>query len=512
MRSPSKHALSTLRLAIIGCFAIAAMPEAMATNSMTFNDSYTLKTTGQNAQTGFNYSTVQAGTWGTYAGGSAVTSGINGITGSPNAVVVPATPGTPSVNVPGFCVWGGACVPGYTIPGIPGTPAVTADTRTGVAFSESASGKVGVGVTASQSGATIAAVLPVATSLTLTDTGNGKFHVSGTNTISSGAVLSASGASFSAGVSGVVNMDTSIQATACIVLAGCTTNTIPLNLNAGTFDVLSVTSKPGPVNVNGVPTVITGSTLNGDNSYIQLTAGGVRNVTGGNLTNGTLSLSSSQNALTATIDLTRVASAVGGVGTAVLNPDINFGIGHIGGTLLNVKAGVDMGVDQTYSFTPHLMATLLFDRPVVNWINGVGIEEGYSFTFDVSQGADLSFLGGGSGNLISRNYFILDENNFKSTASLDLDLTVPIRAGCLSFAIPGSSINSCAYSGNVGTGLDNFQVASNAFSLGGFNTAAYNGVLALAVPEPSSVLLLLIGVLGMAYAVRPAASRKGYQA
>lgn len=503
----SKHARSTLFIAILGCFAAAAAPGAMATTT-TFNDAYVLQTSGQNAQTGFSYSTLQAGTWGTYAGGSAVTSGVNGITGSQNTVIVPATPGTPSVHVPGACAWGNVCLPGFTIPGIPGTPAVTADTRTGVAFSESASGRVGVGVNANQSGATISAMLPVATSLTIGDTVDGKFHVSGTNTIASNAVLSATGASFSAGVSGVINMDTTIRATGCVVFAGCSTSNIPLNVNPGSFDVLSVTSTPGPVNVNGVPSVLTNTYLNGDDSYIQLTAGGVGNVSGGSLTGNTLALSSSQQALSATIDLTKVATGAGIVSDEVLNPNIDFVVGHIGGSLLNVKAGVDLGVDQTYAFTPHLMATLLFDRPVVNWVNGVAIDEGYEFTFDVSQGADLSFVDGGSGNLLSRSYFVLDENNFRSTVSLDLDLTVPIRAACLDLDVVVTSLNTCAYNGNVGTDLANYGVSSNYFSLGGFNTASYNDLVTLAVPEPSSVLLMLAGVFGMGYSARRQSARK----
>jgi len=202
---PRRPRRSARALGLAGCLITATL--AADVNAAVFTDSYTLTTTNQSmwssgAQAGFSYDSGLLGAaWGTYgSSGVPTTFGINAITGSVDATVIP---GIPSICGFGFCT--------------PSTSPVTADTRTGGALDGTTSGQVGVYVTAEANGGGINVSLPVTTSLTIGEAGaDGIFRVSGANDLG-GGTITAIAPSFKAGIDGVLDLNASVKGTGCLI-------------------------------------------------------------------------------------------------------------------------------------------------------------------------------------------------------------------------------------------------------------------------------------------------------
>lgn len=582
------------QLAIIGCFALAA-PAAAVASPLLYHDTYTLQTTNQSmwasgVQSSWSYdSGFQGAKWGTYAGNSPASGGINAISGSPNTEIFPATPGTPSVHIPSTrTCWAGICTPelgNYDIPGIPSTPAVTADTRTGAAISASSSGQVGVEIKAKADGGAIAVVLPVSSQLAITETNPGKFHVSGSSIIISGAAISSTAPSFKAGVDGIINLDNSISATGCFIGVGCSTSGSSLNVDPGKFSIVAVdttATKPFSAFGQDIPQVQFGkqilirsgtesqeckaakaspglSALIENGTVPDPCAAGpfaapvvatiqvdkLLDHTGGTLSSGTLTARNQQSVLTVTADLTGILQKALGFPVDVLNPELNLKVATVSGSLIDVQAGIALGLKQTFAFTPDVLTRLTFDRDVLQYerrivsynvseapdfgcslyqalgnafsapsyeCNGinrvtrapvyglVAINVGHQITLDLFAGADFSFVSG-MGNLLGRDYFVKDASNFRSQSNLTIDPTLPIKAGCFDLELAaglGGTGLQCAFTETYKTtGLADIEVYQNSFSLIGFNIVSLASDDPLSVPEPSSILLMLLGLFGL---------------
>ena len=413
---------SPCQLALIGLFTVAA-PAAMAA-PLTFNDSYTLSTTNQSmwapgGQAQWSYdSGFVGGAWGTYAGNAPVGGGISAITGSENEMITPRIPGIPSSHVPSTrtctsTAWGDVCTPelgNYDIPGTPDIPATYADTRSGAALGISSSGRVGVDVKAQANGGAIGVVVPVQTALQIADKGNGIFHVSA-NSVIAGASITSTAPSFKAGVDGIINLDNEFSATGCIIGAGCSSTNATVNLDAGQFSLVGLDTtqaKPFSAFGLGIPQVkydreiiVRAGAESSECSASKASAGqsaliengvvpdpcatgplaqpaiGVLKVskladnTASNLSGTTLSLNSNQAVLRVTADLTGIAQYALGAPVDILNPELNLKVATVRGSIIDVQAGVSLGMSQKFDFTPTLMATLEFDRDVEQWRNVV---------------------------------------------------------------------------------------------------------------------------------------------
>jgi hypothetical protein len=526
---------TTLAMAIVTSLYLFATPQFA--NATVYSDTYTLQTTNQSmwapgAQAAWSYNSgFQGGAWGTYAGSAPVSGGVNAITGSSNATITPAVPG-----IPGYCTstpWGDVCTPA-----IPGIPAVTADTRTGAAVTIQSSGKVGVVATASANGGAVAVILPVSTQLNISDPLNGVFHVSGVNTIGSGASISTVAPSFQAGVSGVINLDNKFSGTGCVVFAGCSSSSSNVNVDPGQFSIVGLnTANTKPLSAFGVnvPMVAYGNPQGitaGAQTVGYVTPYQLSDASGGSVSGGTLSMSNNQTLLNVAADLTGIAQFALDFPVDVLNPSIDLGVATIAGTLLDVQAGVNLGITQSFSFDPNLQVTLVFDEPVSEleqvitsyaqnelcFNTGFGqmcvpvggthpvygqawVDVGNSVTINLAQGADLKFTGA-VGNLLSRTYSLANVSDFTSNTLLSIDPMVAIQAGCfdISLKLNLGGYNHCAYDNTYATtGLANISVAKQTFELGGFNTASFdfapNGG---DVPEPETLLLTALGLLALA--------------
>ena len=387
-QSLSKFRKSALALtALVGGATASAAPLA-------FNDDFTLSTTNQNmwgsgASTAWSYDVFRGIQWGTYLDRPNLpkhgpeTIGINAITGSSDTVIIP--------SVCFWTPWGEQC-----------TGALTADTRTGASVGLTTSGQLGLNVKASAGGGGISAVLPVKTTLQVTDlAAAGGFHVGGTaviDTVKGGAQISATAPSFKAGVNTVANMDASIYAKGCLVLVGCKDDSAPggFTIDQNILTVNSANAKP--LNVLGLEFGVPGV-----DSFFKYRKGGIpcegqgfsdcpievggillaqgklstlKNFSGGTYdpNSNVLNLSKNSPVFTVDADLTGLAQALAGLTVDVLNPSINLNIPGIGSSisvgvkLADLQAGIQLGLQQSFGVTPSLQATLLFDKPVSEFV------------------------------------------------------------------------------------------------------------------------------------------------
>jgi hypothetical protein len=477
------------------------------------------------------------------------------------------------------------------VPGTPEIPAVTADTRTGAAITLSSSGQVGIDVHAQANGGAIAVVLPVQTSLKIDDLGFGKFHVGGTNSVGAGASISATAPSFKAGVDGIINIDNSISATGCFIGAGCSTSSADININPGQFSIVGLdTTATKPFSAFGIdiPQVKFGKEIPiragtetpectasknnpGQQALIEnglvddpcasgplaapvvavLKVDKLTDHTGGSMIGDTLTLSSNTPVLRVTADLTGIAQYALGSPVDVLNPSLDLKVATVTGSLIDVQAGIQLGLSQVFGFTPDLLATLTFDRDVLQyeqqqigetvsesfdfgcWLGFanyecdgfnrvtrtpvygmVAVNKGHTVTVDLEKGADFAFVGGGGGDLLSRVYSVGNGANFNSNSLISIDPTMPIRAACFDLELKlglGGTGNHCVLDETFGTtDLVDVSVFNNTFELTGFNDASFESDFRVGVPEPGSIFLISIGLFGLAYSYRPLRRRGRY--
>ena len=541
-------------------WALASLLSALALPAVAaptvFTDAYTLTTTNQSmwgsgTQAGFSYDSGLLGAaWGTYgSSGVPASFGLNAIIGSANTVLFPGTPEA--------CAWG------YCIGG---TDPITADTRTGGALDGTTSGQVGLYVTAQANGGGLNVSVPVTSSLTIGEAGaNGIFHVSGTNALG-GGTITAIAPSFKAGLDGVLVLEASVKGTGCIALAGCTSSD-PISLvdiNAGRFSLVALdTSKTDPVSFFGLgwpyiqfgkeyairakeppcqgPPTQDGTPPKCPGQTFQTPAIGVVKVdnlgdlSGGTVNQNMLSLTTNQPVLRLTADVTGIAQYALGITADVLSPSVDVPyIGSLGGTVINVQAGVQFGLTQEFDFTPRLLAELQFDKPVTEYVKKftgayeqkclintpigcllyvddmtkpifdvVAIDRGTTVAVNLATGADLRFTSE-LGELLGRTYF-MGNNSFTSDSRVSIDPTLPIKAGCLEVdsKVPGfDGVEVCAFEKDYRTtDLASFSVYKNTFSLGGFDTATFmlagdagSDPQGGNVPEASSLWLTLLAL------------------
>jgi hypothetical protein len=526
MKSPSVNdAVAALRKKIRSMpFALAMMASIclltapQLANASIYSDTYTLQTANQSmwgagTQAGWSYNSgFLGGQWGSYAGNAPVSFGVNAMTD-------------------------------HWLTG-----------RNGAAVSANSSGQVGVAVNANANGGAVAVILPVSTQLNISDPVSGVFRVSGVNTIGNGASISTVAPSFQAGVNGIINLDTSISAIGCVV-GICTGSTTSANLNPGQFSIVGLnTANDKPLSAFGVdlPMVSYGNSLDitaGVQTVGHVTLNQWNDATGGNVSGGTLSMSNNQTILNLAANLTGIAQFALGFPVDVLNPSIDLGVADIKGTLLDVQAGVNLGITQSFSFDPDLQVTLVFDQPVselqqvftgytttesctekdywffivkdckttttANYVQA-WVNQGNTVTINLAQAADLEFTGA-VGSLLSRTYSIVDAADFTSNTLLSIDPMVAIKAGCLGLELKGGlgGINQCAYDSTYATtGLANVSIFAQTFALGGFDSASFDFAPAARnslnvsppfapnggdVPEPETLLLTTLGLLALAF-------------
>lgn len=559
------------------CFAGAAQAQ-------TFNDLLVFETSNQSlwssgAASGWSYdSGLIGGSWGGgRSGSSPVSLGINGITGSANAMITPEVPGytipgvppqlispaipskliTPAIPsklisaaVPATyspevkevktrtCVLG-ACGPWVVIvpyvpakqltPAIPAVysaavpavysaavpavysaaipavvvpavPAVYGDTRTGATVAVKSSGELGFKVQAAATAGSVNVKLPVQATLNLpTQFVSGQsVHVVGSASIDNGARIDVTATSFQAKVSGVIQTSNTLGVTSCFVGGGCSSSNSNPSIDK-TFEIVSLdTASARTVSALGLPLPIVSGI------EVPITAGAQtvghvvvttpQDQSGGDVQGKTLTLDTHQSVLKTTADFGGIAQAALAVPGDVLQPSISVGPGSIGGVVVNLQGGVDLGMSQSLSFDADFQVTLTFDQAVTMTYRGQTFAASTTVSFDLDEGADLVF-DGVAGRLLNRTYSLSADSQMTNSTSLSIDPLFEIKAACFSMSVVGvANIEQCMLEKGYGTtDLLAFTVYEKSFALQGFNEVS----LTTAVPEPESWALMLAGLVGL---------------
>ncbi|MDT7838675.1 PEP-CTERM sorting domain-containing protein [Aquabacterium sp. OR-4] len=410
------------------------------------------------------------------------------------AVYSAAIPATYSVAVPAVY---SAAIPAVVVPAV---PAVYGDTRTGAAVAVTSSGELGFKVQAAATAGAVAVKLPVQATLNLpTQFVSGQsVHVAGTATIDSSASIKVSAASLKASVTGVIQTSNDLGATGCFAGAGCSSSSSSADIDQS-FEIVTLnTASSRTVSALGLPLPI----VSGVDLPINVGAQTVGHVvvtlpqdqSGGTVSGSTLALDTHQSVIKATADFGGIAQAALGVPADVLQPSVSAGPGSIGGVVVNLQGGVDLGMSQSLSLDADFMVTLTFDQAVTMTYRGQTFAASKTVSFDLDEGADLVFTGT-VGRLLERTYSLSDDTQLTNSTSLSIDPLFEIKAACYSLNVTGvANVEQCMLEKGYGTtDLLAFTVYEKSFELQGFNAVS----LTSAVPEPESWALLLAGLAGV---------------
>lgn len=410
------------------------------------------------------------------------------------ATYSPAVPATYSLAVP--AVYSPA-IPSVTVPPV---PAVYGDTRTGATVAVKSSGELGFKVQAAATAGSVNVKLPVQATLNLpTHFVSGQsVHVVGAASIDNGARIDVQATSLQAKVSGVIQTSNELGVTGCFIGGGCASSSSKPVIDK-TFEIVSFdTASARTVSALGLPLPI----VSGIEVPIQAgaqTVGHVvvttpQNQSGGDVTGNTLSLGTHQSVLKTTADFGGIAQAALEVPADVLQPALDVGPGSIGGVVVNVQGGVDLGMSQTLRLDTDFQVTLTFDQAVTMTYRGHTFDASTTVSFDLDEGADLVFAGT-AGHLLKRTYSLSPDSRMTNSTAISIDPLFEIKAACYSLSVVGvADVEQCMLEKRYGTtDLLAFTVYEKSFELQGFNDVS----LTSAVPEPGNWALLLAGLAGL---------------
>ena len=457
--------------------------------------------------------------------------------------------GTKAVKVCAPSWLGGGCT--TVIPALPGLgpeppqtidnpiDAQFIDTRSGVAATLQTSGEAGVIPWVDASGGSVDVALPFSATIAMPDdVQSGVAFALSTSATIDGTKITANSPSFKAGVDGLLNMDNVLSGTACVILAGCQSGVADLDVNAGRFGIVSIDTTqsnflrvggdaygadslgvpglalnkqynifaPTPENPDGVDDETTPKVLPSP-KLGDLTVSGLQDFQGGTVVDGGVSLDTYQEILGLNVSLTGLAElSLGSPGLLTNKIPIIPRLLSVNYSLLDVGVGPRFGIQQFFDLDPHLSVGLQFDQPVTR-IDDSGSTLYADGLVNVALGTDVSLrFDGEVGQLIKRTYF-LDDPLFSNLTKATIDPGMKIEVGCLEISLIFP--RDCVFNEDYQTeGLLGIPVYDNDWVLGGFNTLSFltpllpgdpppNGEPSQQVPEPSSVLLLALGLLAM---------------
>lgn len=331
---------------------------------------------------------------------------------------------------------------------------------------------------------------------------------------------------------------------------------IDLNLNLGRFDLFGIDLSsedalnifgldvplpgygrefyiraPSPENPDGVDDEITPEINQARPIIGDLMITPLQDFSGGSVHDNSLSLTTNQAVIDAQVSLTGLIEAGGtGANVALLRNEITLlktPVKDIKArwTLADVSVGLSLGMQQDFDFDSETKVRLQFDKPVTQMVQKQVVvykevcsaldiclpfptietrvvpERHEDGIVEITLGSDVELMfddEDGVGNLIDRTYF-LDNANFTNDTYATIDPALQVQALCASVPIAGSF---CAYDETFQTtGLLRIGLYSNTWSMGGFNTVNFAETITYnngAVPEPSTLFLLAIGIIGIA--------------
>lgn len=462
----------------------------------------------------------------------------------PPKLITPAvySPAIPPVNVP--------AVPAVYSPAV---PAVYGDTRTGATIDVTSSGKVGLTLGyAIDSGSVDASAGFRATAHVPDRVKATEFFNLNAGSVFATGTLTTQSPKVEAYITPVIQLSGTLDATVCGVALGCASSgkvALPtisadkqrlLSIDPNSLKVLDGVMPDGkplaevPID-NQTLTLEGGATLSdppvvgfkltgpGGVTIATNLPSGVPAVTAkvatlttlvpniathGSTTNAPVTSTGRSDVLTAKIDLDAVAASQGLIPPTGATLDVLDAGGFklsVSGDLIDAEAGPVLGVTQSFKFTPVLMSTLVFSRPV-HIAGQEGLHERWTGEWN-----ELPALAVDDTTTVSPTFWI----DARLTNELGLDLGLVgtydlLEIGATAKAGPVDVLRFNSLSLNRLLGLGNtmfetdklaFSVHSESFGLRGFQAIAAVP-FTIAVPEPSTYATLLLGLGVLAAASR----------
>ena len=384
---------------------------------------------------------------------------------------------------------------------------ISVDTRLGAEVDLTTSGKVGFqfGLTADSGSVNTAvqinAALVAPDSFTVEQ---GEFFNLNPSSSLAGGSLETNFPELTVGLDAIVGVRASASAIACAPIIGCTDpfSTGPLGFPDQTIPIISFNDpgSPGQIKILGqldstlfqfdseinIPGAAPGSSLGGVTVHVPDI-----NATGGVVGNK-LTASGMDDLITLTADLDGLALAP--LGLPGLGVTFDVGILSMGFDLIDIDMGPILKVLQNFEFTPTLMVELAFDSDVQ--IAGFATPQRLWF----GAWADLPSIA-----LLAEKTLVTPTFSmgglFMNDTALGIDGLFRLEILKASFALEAFSLSFDL--GQIGplfkimeqTNLFNTPpLFSNSYNLGGFNTVVGDSFLLERIPEPGSLMLLMLGL------------------
>lgn len=447
---------------------------------------------------------------------------------SPAVPSVLITPAIPSVCVFGVCtprvpaVYSPYIPPQLITPAIPSVqltpyiPATYLDTRTGLEISGSSSGRVGFELGMQIDSGSVDATVSFDATIDVPDITNaavGQFVSLNASSAYAGInTLATNFPELTLTADAVMQLSGSINATGCFIGAGCGSAGTSYNIN----EIVPVVSlEEGEVRLFGQTPSDLGLPPAADGFPVSFDVAGLADITvhlpqpdslgGLNPDTGTLTSTGQDDLLDLILDVDNIVATAAGV-PGLLGSSIDVaGIGEVGYDIINVFMGPTIDLRQDFELTPTLWVDLAFDQIVQ-----IGTEFVTDWSSPWSALPDIAFLSELTTVIptFSVQALLLNE----TLLDFDLEFGIDLLQIYYDFGLLGEDTFGI---GNVlSQGVDLFTSPAfydEEFALGGFNLIVGEQFVVdlrsgapppTSVPEPSPLLLMLLGICGILLARR----------
>ncbi len=389
-------------------------------------------------------------------------------------------------------------------------PGPTVDTRTGGSVDISTNGRVGFNFGAKLDSGSVGATVEFAANAVVPDAGGlgtGEFFNLNPSSSLAGGQLDTNLAEASAKIEAVIGARASLAGQVCFIGAGCASGITEIGFADQTVELLSFndTDSPGQIKIlNALDPAL--FQFDNEISIPSPTnplgsVGGVTihvpdiNATGG-VTGDHLAASGADDFIDLRVDLDGLALAP--LGLPGLGVSVDVGVFSASADLIDVDMGPTITLKQNFELTPTLYVDLQFDRPVMVAGRAAPVS---SLTSAWDALPDIALLSNVTN--VTPTFFLKSE--FMNNTLLGIDGVFQLDILKASLALQAFGLNFDI--GSVGplfqvlkrTNLfDTPPLFSNSYDLGGFNRVQAAS-FRIAVPEPASLMLVLLGLMMLAW-------------
>ena len=215
---------------------------------------------------------------------------------------------------------------------------------------------------------------------------------------------------------------------------------------------------------------------------------------------GSLKSSGQDNLVDLSADVDNIIATYGFGTPGVTGGSTNLGkIASVNYDLINVELGSQIDLRQEFELTPTLMVDLFFDNPVM--VAGVGmVTELKNQVWD--ELADIAFFTGET--VVTPEFWLSANLTNKTLFDVDLTMLIDLLSADINYDFLGLKGTIEMGIGDVFDGnanLFDYSIFNKTFALAGFDRISGES-FAVTVPEPETLLLISIGLLGIHFCCR----------